>query len=201
MPAFDRPLAHIHRSANDSGREERLESDHAADDIDDGVDGTHLVKMNFVGSLVVDLALRQGEAEEGVDGLVLDEIGESARLDHGADLAKCPRVAPLVAVTVVRRRLAFVMVGGVQFDIELRGLNTRATALPARNVVPVEREPLERAAQVVDREAQVEQSADHHVAADSGERFEVNYPILSHLPRLCRWSSFNYGREFMGRPE
>src|SRR5205823_9891084 len=65
---------------------QHLEGGAGADDVDDGVDGTHLVEVDLAGVAAVQPALHVGQGGEGGQGAVAHPVGQPGLLDEAHDV-------------------------------------------------------------------------------------------------------------------
>ena len=78
-----------------------VEADGSHDDIDDRIDCTDLVKMDFVDQFSVETGLGFGDAVKDLEGGVFDGGSEVGVLKEGTDLS--PRATVLVFMGVIVR--------------------------------------------------------------------------------------------------
>src|SRR3954453_5433205 len=89
-------------SGKQSRPPEQLKRDAGAHDINDRIDCTHLVEMDSIRGLAMNLSFRVRDALENCDGFLLYPTGEPAFLNKLPDLSKG---APVLWIVVVRMRM------------------------------------------------------------------------------------------------
>lgn len=99
-------LHHVGREDPRAAKE--LEGDARADDIDDGIDGAHLVKVNLVRGAIVNLAFGDGDPVKHGDGSGFHPVRKAAVGDQLSDLGV---VAPMLMGGVSVPVVVFVRVG------------------------------------------------------------------------------------------
>ena len=149
MLTVDRPRTDIERRGNDAIRGEPLEGEHGANDIDDRVDGPHLVQVYLFHRHLVDSRLDLREPGEQADGTSLGDSGQTGAIDEGRNVAQTPvmmmfatgiaLVIMIVVGTVVVVMAVFVARGYgaraviVLDDTELGGSNAASVDAVGRN--------------------------------------------------------------------
>jgi hypothetical protein len=118
MGAVNEAGAFNYRSGQHAWFAEQLERNTRADDIDDRIDGAHLVKVNLFGRQAVDPAFRHGDALKDGIGLLLHPFGQGAARDELPDRGQVPTVTAMrggssvmiviVTVTVIMRVVVMV---------------------------------------------------------------------------------------------
>ena len=156
MGAADKAAADREGGADDFFDTEGFESGEGAADIDDGIDAADFVEVDLVDGGVVDGGLRFADAGEDADGGLFDVVGEVAVLDDLADVGE----------------VAF---GGVVMDVHI-DLGGREAVL--HDLADVEVEVLdvelgEFGFEGGGGEAGIDEGAEHHVAAGSGDAVKV----------------------------
>lgn len=142
-------------SDHDSFDAEKIERDTRADHVDDGVDPTHLVEMNFGWVHLVDRPFRFGEHGENPLGVVTHPLGQVGRIDDGCDVGRCSMRVPFIGL-----------------DGEVRGGDAVSlNRLRAKRPV-VDAEPIEAFTNLVDVGTSIDKGAEHHVARNPVERVD-----------------------------
>jgi hypothetical protein len=115
-------------------------------------------------------ALGLGETTEDGERVLLDARGERAALEERPDVGVRP--VRVMVVGVMRVRLIGVL--AVDAHVELRRVDTRALHPLGAHFDAVQREHPEGVPQRVQRQPEMEQRADRHVAADAREGIQVS---------------------------
>ncbi len=169
------------RSPRDTAARGRRECDHAlgsdgidqqrrADDVDDRVDGAHLVELDFLGRDAVDPSLRLREEREGA----LGQLGRARRqAGTGDELADDP-VGPMGMRLARSAHLGVQRADPRQIHFTQLQLRTEAELLQAL----VERRP---------GRAQVKERGDEHVARHAPDRIEDQHLHAGARSRRCAW--------------
>src|SRR5262249_9983743 len=137
------------------------------DDVDDRVERSDLVELDPLRGDTVHAPLRLGEPGEDGERIRTDGFGKGASLQQPADV-RPGAVSVVVRVGTVLRMLA------VHTDVELRRRDSRARDLLGRGLDRAETERRDRVTERGERQPEVDEGADGHVAADPGERVEVS---------------------------
>ena len=171
-------MAHRDRRAADARRCEPVERRGGADHVDDRVDRADLVELDVLDGLAVQLRLGAREPVEDVERAAPRAFGQLRVLDRRADVR-------VVVVRVVRVVLVVVVVvvvivehvpGGVDGDVRRRdAVLDHALDLQALAARP---DGIERVADHVDRHAEVDQRAEHHVAGGAARAVDVEVQAL-----------------------
>ena len=133
-------------------------------------------------SSTVTSAYRLDETDLRILGCLQDE----ASLDN-RELARRVHLSPAPCLRRVRRLIVIVRACVIVFvlvDAELRGGDPRAQHARGVDVRVAERQAAERALQIVERQAGVEQRAERHVARDPRKAVEVKNPAHGCLVSL-----------------
>jgi hypothetical protein len=177
-----------------SVRSQPLEAEDRADDVDDRVERAHLVQVDLLDRRGVDRGLGLGETMEQALRALLSPGRQRGSIDRPFDLGERMMVPVIVPV---RGRIVMVMRvrgGLLRVDAELRCGHAGTEHTFARHVSAINREAAERPSQLVDRQSEVEQRADRHIARGAGEAVQIQrlrqpykYPFSRKLQ--YRWSA------------
>ena len=96
MSTFDPPRSFNHERCDDAGLFQDLQPDTAADNIDNGVNATDLMKMHRFGRHPVNLSLSHRDPPEDGQCLLLYPIGQTAFVNKPGNDSKVP--IPLMAM-------------------------------------------------------------------------------------------------------
>jgi hypothetical protein len=113
VSAFDRSVAIVQRRRKDFRNAERLETNACHDDIGDGIEGAHFMKVNVIGGLAVNLPFRNGDAAENSEGVLLYEWRKFAAFKHCSNVSVGSVfmfVTMFVATALLVRMLEFIPV-------------------------------------------------------------------------------------------
>lgn len=138
------------------------------DNIDDRIDCTDLVKMNFVDKFSVEAGLGFGDAVKDLEGGLIDGGSEVGVLEEGANLS--PRATVLVFMSVVVRVrvvMGVVFVRGFYKEAGT-GQSTSKRSLRFQDHFFREVKTLDSALKEGEGHAEVEEGGSKHVSADSG---------------------------------
>jgi len=175
-----------------SGFAQEFEGEAGPYDIYDGINGSNFVEMDFFGRLAVNLALRHGNALEHRHRFLFDPFGEGAVEDELLYFRKSARVR--VCVTVIMGMLVFVfmlmlvfvgmamagfmsmfvMVVVFQMNIEFDAFYARPALAGNMQMIFLKPQFFQLLFELMKINAEVEQRAEKHVAADAAEDIEVN---------------------------
>ncbi len=150
-----------------------IEADGYADDVDDGVDRPDLVKMNPFDGNPVHRPFRLGQTAEDPLGPLPDGSGKGTRIDHGHDIT-------IMTVWLVV----------CNCDIKTETPHPLAqTFLRFEPVAPPRQGELcQFASQVLQRQAEIKEGGNGHVAGDPGGAVEVEgfhrSPLLVATPGI-----------------
>ena len=109
MGAVDPTGAFNHRGGQHAGFAEAFQRNAGADNVDDGVHRTNLVKVHFVRRHAVHLALGLGHATEHRDRLFLHPVTERTVVDDFFYVGKVALVRMPIAVVAVGMRMRVLM--------------------------------------------------------------------------------------------
>jgi hypothetical protein len=154
--AADQSRADVDRPDQDLVDAQVVETEHRADDVGDGVGCSHLVEVHPLRVDAVDLRFGLGEAEEDVHRPPFDLLREAARLDERHDVLE---VAVLVLCRVVHH--------------DASGADAVAPLGGAAEAQTLDPQGIQRALKLFQREADVDQSTEQHIAADAAEGVDV----------------------------
>ena len=87
MLAVESALPHINRSREERCRQEPFKTNHAPHNIDNGIDRSDLMKLNFFGVSIVNLRFGFGQPAKGFQRFSLNPGRKRARLNHVPDFA------------------------------------------------------------------------------------------------------------------
>jgi hypothetical protein len=138
----------------------------------DRVDRAHLVEVDLLRAGAVDRRLHLGQPAEELGRALAHLWVEAAAVDARED-----RPEP-AAVAGVRRVV-------LDDHVELRRAEARAHHALRLEAMAAEGKPVELRAQLAERQAEVEQRAEQHVARGAGRRVEIGDPAQS-APRCLR---------------
>ena len=160
--------ADVERGRDDPLGAEPFHAEHRADDVDDRVERAHFVEMHFLHRHLMNLSLRLGEALKHLLGAIARGRRQRGPVDQFEDSRQVP-----VSVRSLVRGARCVVRGAVFVDDELRGRHAGAQYLLRADVVTGHGKAAERALQLVERQAGVDERAERHVARDAGEAIKV----------------------------
>ena len=150
-----------------------MDADRGHDNIDDRIDCTDLVKMNFVDKFSVETGLGFGNAVKDLEGGVFDGWSEVGVLEEGTDLSPRPTVLVFMRVIVrVRVVMGFVFVRGFYKEAGT-GQATSERSLRFQDHFFREVKTLDGVLKDGDRHAEVEEGGSKHVSTDSGRTIEM----------------------------
>jgi hypothetical protein len=174
------PAADIQRRSDDTLDAERLECVHGADNINDRVERTDLVQMDFVHWRVVNGCFRIRKLRKQRLSALFRPRGERSSVDQLKYFCECSVLG-----------MAMLVIGAMHMDVSgavvvhMVGRRTltshpqlgRAHTSPRHafgpDGLPIEGEAPQRVPKAVKREACVEQSAQNHVAGGTRETIEI----------------------------
>jgi hypothetical protein len=151
-----------------------VEADDAAHDVDDGVDGAHLVEVDLVRGGPVDGSLDLGQAAKERGAAGLDLALEPAGVEKRQDIGQAA-----VNVRVAGRPAP------VDDDVELAGLKARAIDPAQLQPVARDRELAQLGPEGLERQPEVQESPQDHVARGPRGRVEVGEAAQT-IPRSLR---------------
>ena len=117
MSALDCACSFDRNRGGDVGNAQMMEADGGHDNIDDRIDCTDLVKMDFVDQFSVETGLGFGNAVKDLEGGVFDGSREVGVLQEGTDLGPGATVLVFMGV-IVRMRVGVWAVFVRGFDKE-----------------------------------------------------------------------------------
>ena len=150
-----------------------MDADGGHDNIDDRIDCTDLVKMNFVDKFSVEAGLGFGDAVKDLEGGLFDGGSEVGVLEEGTDLS--PRATVLVFMGVivrVRVVMGIVFVRGFYKEAGT-GQSTSERSLRFQDHFFREVKTLDSVLKEGEGHAEVEEGGSKHVSADSGRTIEM----------------------------
>ena len=167
--AVYRPPTHVEGGGQTPGRAQPVQSHKGPDNIDDGVHGSHFVKVNLFHRGAVHLGLGFGKPEKGPAGIVLDPGIQSAAADDLLDGRIVPVMVLFAGFHVVFGCLNSCLVDAVGFEAEVSDAQL-----------------FQLAGEMLRRESQIHQRPQDHVTTDSREAVEIKRltPLTFHLSRL-----------------
>ena len=183
MRALHHPAADVQRRRRDVVDPEPLESVDRADDVHDGVERPDFVKMHALDGDLVNRRLGLRETLEQMNRPVLSFRGQRRAPDRGCDFGQrmvmIVVVAGVIVVLVAGVIVAIVAVirRGVRplDQFELRRGDTRARDALRRHLAVLDREASEGTLQRVERQPEIQQRSEHHVAGRARETIEVEH--------------------------
>ncbi len=159
MRRLHHSATNIERRRHDAVGAEPLQGVHGADDVDDGVEGADFMEVDLLDRHVVNRGLGFRQALEQC----LRAIASGRRQCRLVDQLEDPGEVPM------RMRIG----PAVFADDKLRRRDPRPEHALRADLVAGDGEASERGLQPVERQAGVEQRAEHHVARDAGEAVEI----------------------------
>ena len=150
-----------------------MDADGGHDNIDDRIDCTDLVKMNFVDKFSVEAGLGFGDAVKDLEGGLFDGGSEVGVLEEGTNLS--PRATVLVFMRVVVRVrvvMGVVFVRGF-YKEACTGQSTSDRSLRFQDHFCREVKTLDSVLKEGEGHAEVEEGGSKHVSADSGRTIEM----------------------------
>lgn len=150
-----------------------MDADGGHDNIDDRIDCTDLVKMNFVDKFSVEAGLGFGDAVKDLEGGLFDGGSEVGVLEEGTNLS--PRATVLVFMRVVVRVrvvMGVVFVRGFYKEAGA-GQSTSERSLRFQDHFCREVKTLDSVLKEGEGHAEVEEGGSKHVSADSGRTIEM----------------------------
>src|SRR5687768_12957109 len=124
------------------------------------------MEVDLVGILTVYLPFCLRQLAEGFGGFLLHPWGQRTRLDQFSNLSEGPFV-------LVRVRFRIRVVVFLTQHIELRSLDSILGDLSSGEPIPLNRKEAQFPAKILQVQAQINQSANKHVAANSRKRLNV----------------------------
>ena len=166
------PAADIQRRADDPVGAGPLHREHRADDVDDGVEGAHLVQVDLLHRHLMNRRLGFPEPLKHRLRLIAPFRRQRRAVDHREDLWQMTMRVRLRG----RVQGSWFRVQGPLVDAELGRRDAGAENLLGAQFDIAERQAAQRALQVIERQAGVEQRAERHVARDPRKTVEVQNP-------------------------
>jgi len=153
---------------------EPVQAEDDADDIDDGVDGAYFVEVDAVDGGAVDFGLGLGEAQEDAFGVFFYVGSEVGFVDDFVDVGQ----------------VAVALGGKPGLDVEVGGGDALLFYFFYDEFVAVDRQFGQFTAQQVLGQAEVEEGAEKHVAADAAKAVEIKGAHSFHLILLMMLASW-----------
>ena len=144
------------RGTDDLIYSEEVQADSAADNVDDGVNGTDFMKMDLVQTHLMNFCLRFAESPEDAACPVAYRLSERTLCKHGVDL---------------RPGASRLMVFADNFDARTTDAVTLFEAL--FQLISGDGQFCQLCFNQIQVDAQIDKQAEHHVAGDSGKGVKV----------------------------
>ena len=128
------------------------------------------MELNVVGRYIMHLAFGYREFRKNIHCESLRSRSEIAVANHRQNF-RC--LAMKVTVPAVVMLMSVILAGAFHQDVEFHCAKIRAHHARRPQFIPFDRQFLELRLQVIEIEAQIQQRADRHIAADAGEAVEI----------------------------
>ena len=182
--------ADVERGCDHAVRTKPVHAVHHADDVDDGVERPDFVKVDLVDRHAVDRGLGLAKPIEQMNRPILALSRQRGAFDESRDGLQAvmrPMMMAVIVVVVIVMMVMFLAVtmtvtagrhlGDRRFlEPELRRRHAGAQHTVGRHGAVLERQTAERRAQTIDRQTQIEQRPEEHVARSAGETVDVSNP-------------------------
>jgi hypothetical protein len=164
MGAFDKSPPDLDRRGYDFIDSQNLETDCGTDDIHDGVDRPHFMKMDLVDGVTVDLCLGFGNFYEDIEACALDPLGKITFLYEPGNILERP-----VPMTVRCRRA----LSGGEDHVELCAENATPLVSFHLDLVGTDFDLPQFFSENLRIDTQIDHGAEIHISADAGKTIVV----------------------------